>query len=342
MGRGIGGLRFVIAAIFAVGGLACAGPSGPPRWIEDPAKAYSPEQYVSGVGQGASPEAAADAARAEVKRQAKGETESIEIVKTYVETPKHDTKQKKGRPEAVGERHWALAVLDRPALSKRLGERIQSGDEELGRKAAVAASAPPDQAIGPLLTALGLLEERDALRARIVNLGGATPASTPTTTPTPSREELERQLVEVKHKLVVEVEAHEMDPATGEPGAVIDAIRRALAHVVLEKGFALSASSGWGDTPSWLAVRARVGFDRLELGGTQGFAAVEWDAALEIEDRAGGAGIVGVTSHEQRATHVNEPTARRLARDEASEFLTEALATWLDEHYAPKRASRPR
>lgn len=338
MGRGFAVGRSLFASLVAVGCLACAGSSGPPRWIENPAKAYSPRQYVTGVGQGADPEAAADAARAEVARQTKGETESVEITKTYVEIPKQRSKSKKGSSQSAAERHWALAVLDRPALAKRLTDRIQAGDEELGRKAALIASAPPDQAIGSILTALAVVSERDALRVRILNLGEEAPA--PATTP--SREDLERALVDVKHKLVVEVEANEMDPATGEPGAPIDAIRRALSHEVLEKGFALAATSGWGDTPSWLVVRARVGFDRLELGGTQGFAAVEWDAALEIEDKAGGAGVLGVMSHKERATHINEPTARRLARDEASAFLSEALATWLDDHYAPRATTAKR
>jgi hypothetical protein len=272
---------------------------------------------VTGVGQGADPEAAAEAARAEVASKARGETEGVEIVRRYVAK----------KPKV----HWALAVLDRPALIARLAERIAEDEQQIAAAAESARNTAPEKAIVDLLGAIALTRQRAELRTRIAHLEGTPPPAETT----PSRPQLDAQLAAAKRMLAIDVEATEMDPESGTPGPPIDAIRRALAQQVLAKGFSLPPESDWGDAPSWLVARARISFERLDLGGRQGFAAIEWEAALEIEDPAAGGQIVGLLTGGTRATHINERTARRLAREEATTFLSEAFASWLDERYAP-------
>ncbi|MFO0690662.1 MAG: hypothetical protein U0900_18315 [Myxococcota bacterium] len=298
---------------------SCAHDAGPPSWIEHPGRRWPEPRYVTGVGQGADPDAAESAARAAVARKTKGEQEGVEIARTWV-----------AKSPRV---HWALAVLDRPALIARLGDRIAEIDPQRAAAAESAKAEPPEKAIVTLLGVLDLTRQREALRTRIARLEGSPP---PADAP-PSREALEAQLAGVKHALPIEVEAYEMDPESGELGAPLDPVRRALARQVLAKGFPLPADGEWGDTAaSWLRVRARIGFERLELGGREGFAAVAWEAALEVLDPNAGGAVVALLEQEARATHINEKTARRLAREEAITFVTEALARWLDEQYAPK------
>lgn len=312
---GVNGLLIGLAAALVAG---CAHRSGPPNWIEHPGRAWPAAQYVTGVGQGDDPEAAATAARAEIARQTKGESEGIEIARTYV-----------AKQPTV---YWALAVLDRPALIAHLAEQIAAADEKRAAEAESAKGEAPEKAVALLLDAIALSREREALRMRIAHLEGTPP---PSDTP-PTRAALDEQLAGVKHSLAIAVEAYEMDLESGEVGAPLDVVRRALTRQVLAKGFALPVEGEWGDSaPAWLRVRTRVGFEHLELGGSQGFVAVAWEAALELEDPASGGRVIALLSDEARATHVTERAARRLARDEAIEFVTEALGKWLDERYAP-------
>lgn len=306
----------LVAGLFMV--MGCAHDSGPPSWIEHPGRNWPADRYVTAVGQGDEPEAAATAARAEIARKTKGEREGVEIARTY----------RTRKPKI----HFALAVLDRPALIARIAEQIAQADEKRAADAESAKSEPPEKAITTLLDAIALARQREALRTRIAHLEGTPP---PSETP-PTRATLDEQLVGVKHALTIAVEAYEMDPESGEVGQPLDAVRRALAGQVLAKRFSLPVEGEWGDSaPAWLRVRARIGFERLELGGRQGFAAVEWEAALEVQDPAAGGQVVALFDHEARATHITEKTARRLAREEAIAFVTEALASWLDERYAP-------
>lgn len=313
--RGVRGLLIGLTAALLAG---CAHDSGLPSWIEDPGRSWPAPRYVTGIGQGEDPEAASVAARAEIARKTKGELEGIEIARTHVSS----------KPTV----HWALAVLDRPALIARLGEQIADADQRRAAAAERAKAEAPEKAVATLLEAVALTRQREQLRTRIAHLEGTPP---PSDTP-PSRAALDEQLAGVKHALTIAVEAYEMDPESGEIGAPLDAVRRALAQQVLAKGFSLPVESEWGDpAPAWLRVRARIGFERLELGGRQGYVAVQWEAALEIEDPGAGGQVIALLNDEARATHITERPARRLAREESIEFVTQGLGRWLDERYAP-------
>ena len=310
--------RVMILAI-AVSAAGCASSPESPKWLKGKQPHdYAEDRYVSGVGSGADPEAAASTARAEVARKTKGETEGVEIVKTHV--------AKKPRV------HWALAVLDRPALLARLAEEVATAEQQLSEALGATTNVPPEQALGSMLGAIACAQRRDALLARIANLGGTPPAGEAAH----SRTTLEDQLAAIKHALSIDVQAFEMDSQSGMTGAALDGVRRALAQQVLAKGFGLPPESGWGDNSGWLLARARVAFDRLELDRYRDFVAVQWEATLEIEDLAAGGKVLALLTQQSRATHLNEREARRQAQDQAKEFLTQALARWLDEQYAPR------
>ncbi|MBY0400613.1 hypothetical protein K2X89_09980, partial [Myxococcota bacterium] len=224
------GRVIALGLVLSAGLLAgCAHDSGPPRWLEHPGRGWQASRYVTGVGSGEDPEAAAAAARAEIARQTKGEREGIEIARTYV--------AKKPRV------HWALAVLDRPALIARLGEQIAAADEQRATRAESAKAESPEQAVITILDAIALTREREALRTRIARLEGAPPPGDPP----PTRESLDAQLASVKRSLAISAEAYEMDPESGELGAPLDSIRRSLARQILAKGFSLPAEGEWGD-----------------------------------------------------------------------------------------------
>ncbi len=313
--QSVGARGMVLAVALIAAG--CAGTPDAPKWLTggEPHD-YPQKQYVSGVGSGGDPDAAASAARAEIARKTKGESEGVEIAKTYVAKT----------PPA----HWALAVLDRPALLARLTEEIGATEQQLSQALAASSNASPEEALDPMLGAIMLAQRRDALLTRIVNLGGTPPASEASH----SRAALDLQLASIKRALAIDVQAYEMDSQSGMMGAPLDEVRRALAQQVLAKGFALPAESDWGDSPGWLVARARIAFEPLELDRSHDFVAVHWEAALEIEDRAAGGQVVAVLTEESRATHLNEREARRQAQEQAETFLAAALASWLDERYA--------
>lgn len=311
--------RSIVLAIVAVAA-ACASPPDAPKWLKGGAPHDYPEdRYVSGVGFGAEPETASSAARAEVARKTKGETEGVEIVKRHVAAEEPPV-------------HWALAVLDRPALLATLTEEVDEAEQQLADELAAISDAPPEIAIAPMLGAIAVAQRRDALLTRIAHLGGTAPPLESER----SRTALDSQLAAIKHALAIDVEAYEMDSRSGMPGEPLDEVRRALAQQVLAKGFALPAESDWGATAGWLRARARIAFERLELGRSADFIAVHWEAALEIEDRVAGGRVVAVLTEESRATHLSEREARRQAQEQAEAFLADAFARWLDEHYSPR------
>lgn len=310
------------AAMLLLIALACAGDSGPPQWIEDPHGPFPEARYVVGVGQGPHREDAAEAARAEIARQTRGEREGIVIERRWTaKTPRV---------------HWALAVLDRPALVDRLAERIAESDERLAAEATAAAATDlaPSEALDGLLAAFALLRERDALRERIAILDGTPPP--PETTP--SREALAERLAAVKQSLAIAVDAQEIEPSTGTPVAALDSVRRALAQQVLAEGFALAPERTWGDTPAWLDVRASVAFEPLDLGARHDLTSIEWQASLEILDASAEGRTLALLSEQARAVHLNPTSTRRLAREQATESLARALARWLTGRYDPLRS----
>ena len=310
------GARFALLALLVLG---CSGGAGPPNWIEHPQRRFPEPRFVTGVGQGPVRPAADEAARAEVTRRTGGEREGIEIARRW-----------RAKEPRV---HWALAVLDRPALVARLIERIERTDQQLAAFSAEATDAPPPERIAGALAGIALIRERDALRDRIARLEGDPPS--PETTP--SRSELEARLSAAKQAFTIAVEAYEMDPISGALGQTLDRVRRALVQQVLDRGFALPPESEWGDAPATaLRVRARIAFDPLDLGHRQDFTSIQWDASLEVEDPAAGGPVIALLSDQARATHLNARSTRRLAQEQAIEFLSRALASWLDEHYAPR------
>ena len=312
------GRSFVLAIAAVVA--ACAGPPDAPKWLKGGTPHDYPEdRYVSGVGSGAEPEAAASAARAEVARKTKGESEGVEIVKTHVGA---------GEPPV----HWALAILDRPALLEHLREELGGAEQQLVDQLETISDAPPEMALGPMLGAIAVAQRRDALLTRIANLGGTPPALESAH----SRAALDQQLAAIKHVLAIDVEAYEMDSKSGMTGEPLDGVRRALAQQVLAKGFALPAESDWGETAGWLHARARIAFERLQLDRRSDFVSVHWEAALEIEDRAAGGRVVALLTGKSRAIHLSEREARRQAQEQAEAFLADAFASWLDEHYLPR------
>ncbi|MEZ4331051.1 MAG: hypothetical protein R3F35_04835 [Myxococcota bacterium] len=308
--------RVALLCLFVLG---CSNGSGPPNWIEHPHRQFSEKRYVTGVGQGPDRPAADEAARAEIARRTAGETEGIEIARRW-----------RAKAPRV---HWALAVLDRPALVARLTERIAQTDQQLATVSTEPTDARPPQRIANALSAIALIQQRDALRDRIAHLEGDPPS--PETSP--SRNELEARLSAAKQAFAIAVEAYEMDPISGAPGETLDSARRALAQQVLARGFALPPESEWGDAPAVsLRVRARIAFDPLDLGHRQDFRSIQWEASLEIEDPAAGGPVIALLSDRARATHLNAHSTRRLAQEQAIEFLAQALSTWLDAHYAPR------
>jgi len=313
-------VRLLVLAGVAACAAHCASPPEAPGWLRGAPQGYPEDQYVWGVGAGADAEGAASAARAEIGRKTKGETEGVRIAETWIDE----------KPTV----HWALAVLDRTALIARLTEEVAKSEAQLSQLLETAEGAPPGEALEPVIRTIELTPRRDALLLRIANLGGTPPSFDGAH----ERAALEERLAALKHSLSIDVQAYEMDSKTGAIGDPLDEIRRALAQQVLEKGFRVDVESDWGrGSPAWLLARARVAFERLDLGPRDSLVAVHWEAALEVEDRVGDGEVVAIRMEEARATHLNEREARRQAQEDAEAFLAGALASWLDEHFTPRR-----
>lgn len=292
---------------------ACAAPPPPPpSWIDERPAAYADDRWVVAIGHGSSASEAEAAALADVERQTKGETDGAVVSETW-----HNPQSKES---------WAMAVLDVVPIRTSLeSERTEIAAEIVSRLAA-AEGALPERALPELAAAMGLTAARETLDERIGNLGG-TSASDPVV---PERTEIEERLAAVKRVLTIEIESYEMHPKTGEIGDPIDETRRALAKKVIELGFAVGdALPAWGDDESWLVVTSRVALERLELHQRDTLVAVHWDAALEIKSRAESGKVVAILTEEGRATHLNEPEARRQAHDDARDFAAGALDDWL-------------
>ncbi len=311
-------VRVVVLAGIAACAAHCASPPEAPGWLKGAPQGYPEDQYVWGVGAGVNAESAASAARAEIGRKTKGEAEGVRIAETWVDE----------KPTV----YWALAVLDRTALIARLGEEVAASETQLSQLLETAEGAPPGDALEAVVRTIELTPRRDALLLRIVNLGGTPPAFDPLH----ERAALEKRLASIKRSLVIDVQAYEMDSKTGAIGDPLDEIRRVLAQQVLEKGFRMALDDDWGGgSPAWLLARARVAFERLDLGPRGSLVAVHWEAALEVEDRSGNGEVVAIRMAEARATHLNEREARRQAQEDAEAFLAAALASWLDERFTP-------
>jgi hypothetical protein len=83
-------------------------------------------------------------------------------------------------------------------------------------------------------------------------------------------------------------------------------------------------------------IRARVGIEPLRLGAAERFTAVEWNSAVEVEDRTGDGEVLAILTRKGRTTHLNEHEARREARKQAEAFVVEALSGWMEERTAPR------
>lgn len=310
-----------MVSLVALQAVACAGSRDAPKWLSGGEPHDYPEKrYVSGVGSGGDPDAAAASARAEVERKTQGEREGVTIAKTHVAKTSHE--------------YWALAVLDRPRLLSRLTEEVGQLEQQISENILAVESATPEEALAPMLGAIALGQRRDSLLTRIAHLGG-TPAESAVSL---SRAALDLRLAAIKHALSIDVQAYEMDSQSGMAGSNLDGIRRALAQQVLAKGFALPAENDWGDRSGWLIARARIAFETLGLDRSHDFVAVRWEAVLELEEGAAAGKVVAMLTDESRATHLNEREARRQAQEQAEAFLTGALSSWLDEHLASRVA----
>jgi hypothetical protein len=266
------------------------------------------------VGEGKSAESAARDGLAKLAAQTAESTESAAIADTFF--------------DGESETHLALAVMDLAPLRAQLAAELALADAKLGAAVASADVDSPDQALPKLEAALALQSEREALRARLVKLGGEVPEAA---SALPGRADLERRLAETRKLLPIEVEAWEMDPSTGETLAPLDELRREIVKKVIAAGFPVSPQElRWGGDPVWLSVRARLALERLHLGDAQSVVAVQWDAVVEISDPAAGAELTAMLTQEGRATHLNETEARRQARGAAAEFVAESLETWLE------------
>ncbi len=308
----------VLGSAFVVA--ACASEPDAPRWVGGkPPKDYSADQYAWGVGSDARAEAAATKAVAEVARKTSGESEGAQVERTWID---EDRKV-----------HWALAVLDRPAQVERLeGEWVAADAQLAATLASAEKDALPSRAFVDVLRAIELAATRDALAARIGRLGGTRPSIDPAR----DRARLDEQLASLKHSLTIDVEASEMDSKTGMVGDPLEEVRLALSQEVIARGFRIGSPGDWTPSSGWLLIRARVGIEPLDLGSAERFVAVEWNAAVEIDDRTGDGEVLAIKTRKGRTTHLNEQEARREARKQAEAFLVEALADWMDERTTPR------
>jgi len=309
---------FVLGSVLALA--ACASGPDAPRWVTGkPPKDFSENQYTWGVGSGEGAEAAAKAAVAEVARKTSGESEGATIERTWID----------GKREV----HWALAVLDRTAWIERLTGEWKATDARLLETLATQdPNGPPSASFGILLRAIELAAARDALAVRIGHLGGEAPASDPART----RAVLDEQLSALKHSLTIDVEAWEMDAKTGMVGDPLEDVRLAMSQVVIGRGFRIGSPGDWTPSSGWLLIRARVGIEPLDLGRAERFVAVEWNTAVEVEDRTGDGSVLSILTRKGRTTHLNEQEARREARKQAEAFVVEALSGWMDERTTPR------
>ncbi len=312
--------QWAVVLGLASGLASCATGPDAPRWVQGkPPKSFPDRQYTWGVGSGAQPDEAAAAAVAEVARKTSGEREGAQVERTWV--------------DEQAKVHWALAVLDRTAEIERFKGELAATDARLAETLApLDPDASPSASFGVLLRAVELATAREALATRIVRLGGEAPPSDPTRT----RAELEEQLASLRHSLTIDVEAWETDSKSGLLGDPLEEIRVAMAQAVLGRGFRIQSSEGWTTSAGWLLVRARVGIDRLDLGASDRFVAVEWKAIVEINDRTGDGESLAILTREGRSTHLNDPEARREARKQAEAFVVEALSSWMDEWTLPR------
>lgn len=313
-------LRSVMVLGLASGLASCATGPDVPHWVQGkPHGDFPEEQYTSGVGSGAQAEAAAEAAVAEVARKTSGEREGAKIERTWI--------------DEKGKVHWALAVLDRTAEIERLAGELAATDARLAETlATIDPNGSSSATFMVVLRAVELAAAREGLATRIVHLGGKAPPSDPART----RATLEDQLASLRHTITIDVEAWEMDSKTGMLGDPLEEVRVAMAQEVLGRGFRIASPEDWTPSTGWLLIRGRVGIESLDLGASDRFVAVEWNAVVEISDRTGDGEALAILTREGRSTHLNEQEARRGARKQAEAFVVEALADWMDERTMPR------
>jgi len=299
---------------------ACAGGPDAPQWVRGKPTGFPRDHYSWGVGSGPDAGRAASAAIDALEDETDGESEGATIERKWLD----DERQI----------HWALAVLDRTKAIERLRGALATTEQQLAvALAADASDVPPARRLGGVVRAVELARVRTVIARRIGRLGGEVE---PVADPAREPDALAERLAALKHETAIDVEAFEMDARTGTPGEPLDALRTALTQAVLARGFRVDSPSDWSPSSAWLLVRARVGFERLELGDADRFVSVAWNAAVEVHDRTGAGELLAVLSSRARATHVSESEALREARQQAEAFATEAFAGWLDERTKPR------
>lgn len=305
-------LRAASLALVLLAG--CASKPAPPDWLQGSSPRYPSDRWVVGVGVSRDLDHAAEDALHAISEQMPGESQDATVADTWVD------------PDSG--MHWVLAVLDKKEVAKRLEAELARIEARIAANRAAAGSADPEPALASLSAAIALLDERDALRARITELGGEPAESADDAARTAAA--LRDAFARTRRELRIEISAWEMDGKTGAPGEPLDADRRALTRKALELGFAVDARQvAWGTDPVWLRVESKVAVEPLRLHPHDTLVAVHWDAAVEITDVAGGGDVVAVLTDEGRSTHLNEQEATRLAHADARAFATSALEDWL-------------
>lgn len=299
---------------------ACATGPDAPRWVQGkPPKDFPEKQFTWGVGSGDGADAAATAAVAEIARKTGGESEGGQVERTWI--------------DEKANRHWALAVLDRTAWIERLTGEWNATDARLAEMlASIDPNAAPPTNFMTTLRAVELAAARDALGVRIGRLGGTAPPIDPART----RAGLDEQLASRKHSITIDVEAWEMDAKTGMVGDPLEDLRLAMSQIVIGRGFRIGSPADWAPSSGWLLIRARVGIEALDLGAAERFVAVEWNGAVEVEDRSGDGEVLAILTRKGRSTHLNAREANREARKQAEAFVVEVLSDWMNERTTPR------
>jgi hypothetical protein len=303
----------VVVAVLAcasssgVGGGSRAGSDGRPQWVQGEHPRFPRSGYITGVGSGASLDAARNGARAEIARIFESRVEAVvadqatwtreatseggatsEVFEKLVVSTSVATKgdfQELRVPETWFDRktdtHYALAVLDKAKLRARLRPELEGAAERVaGHLSRADRAATSLERVRAMVAALRASRERDAIasRARVVG--------SPRVENLASTAEIERELAEALDRVRFIVQVVEVDAATGAERGEIPLFQARLSQAITDMGFPVvdvdGVSGSSGAAPLWLAGRVSLQEVPRDLPNT---CFVRWEAALDVVGR---------------------------------------------------------
>lgn len=334
-------MRAMAAALLAS---ACASAfQTRPDWVDGSSAAYPEKAWVTGAATGADPDQARRNARTELARvfssrvesevrdQASATTVTVSGGEgdgaprsSVVENLSIDTRiRTEGSFEGVrvvetwrdpdtGAWH-ALAVVEKQALRRSLVPELEAAARRVRGALERAGSAPT--ALGraqALLDALHASRERDVLVARARVVGLAAEASSP------GSAEIERQLDAVLWNTRFLIQAVEVDPATGRPGASLPGLHEALAKRITRIGFrVVGDGADPGVANVWLTCRMSLEEVPRDFDGHF----FRWQGAYELTGKPPDGPVILASQASGGESYSTRPIARTRALTKGAEQL---------------------